>query len=53
MLKLAEGKKTSNATRQHKGLHVMWEYLSTYSKAAEAGVSEPVLMSAGGEFRLR
>lgn len=36
MLKLSEGKKTSNAARQHKGLHVMWEYLSTYSKAADA-----------------
>ena len=53
MLKLAEGKKTSNATRQHKGLHVMWEYLSTYSKAAETGVSESVLVSGEGEFCLR
>ncbi len=56
MLKLGQGKKTLNAARQHKGLHVscclffssiiiliflkvMWEYLSTYSKAADANTA--------------
>ncbi|CAF4667555.1 unnamed protein product [Rotaria socialis] len=39
MLKLEQGKKISNAARQHKGLHVMWEYLSTYSKAADANTT--------------
>ncbi|CAF1456162.1 unnamed protein product, partial [Adineta steineri] len=39
MIKLGKGKKTSNAARQHKGLHVMWEYLSTYSKAADANTA--------------
>ncbi|CAF1047050.1 unnamed protein product [Rotaria sordida] len=39
MLKLEQGKKISNAARQHKGLHVMWEYLSTYSKTADANAT--------------
>ncbi|CAF2620802.1 unnamed protein product [Rotaria sp. Silwood2] len=39
MLKLEQGRKISNAAGQHKGLHVMWEYLSTYSKAADANAT--------------
>ncbi|CAF3557038.1 unnamed protein product [Rotaria sp. Silwood1] len=39
MLKLEQEKKISNAARQHKGLHVMWEYLSTYSKTADANAT--------------
>ncbi|CAF0823433.1 unnamed protein product [Adineta ricciae] len=36
MLKLEQGKRNSNAARQHRGLHVMWEYLSMYSKSTNA-----------------
>ncbi|CAF4922492.1 unnamed protein product, partial [Rotaria sp. Silwood1] len=36
MFKLEQGKRNSDAVRQHKGLHVMWEYLSTYSKTVDA-----------------
>ncbi|CAF1275685.1 unnamed protein product, partial [Didymodactylos carnosus] len=32
MLKLGGMRKNSSVSRQHKGLHVMWEYLSTHSK---------------------
>ncbi|CAF0765748.1 unnamed protein product [Adineta ricciae] len=39
MVKISKGKKTCDAARQHKGLHVMWEYLSTYSKAADANAT--------------
>ncbi|CAF4139791.1 unnamed protein product [Rotaria sp. Silwood2] len=35
MFKLEQGKRNSDAVRQHKGLHVMWEYLSTYSKTVD------------------
>ncbi|CAF3629224.1 unnamed protein product, partial [Didymodactylos carnosus] len=35
MLKLSGTRKNSSASRQHKGLHVMWEYLSTYSKTVD------------------
>ncbi|CAF0893475.1 unnamed protein product [Adineta steineri] len=36
MLKLEQGKRNSDAARQHRGLHIMWEYLSTYSRSADA-----------------
>ncbi|UJR22456.1 hypothetical protein I4U23_025514 [Adineta vaga] len=39
MLKLEQGKRNSNAARQHRGLHVMWEYLSTYSKSVDTNTT--------------
>ncbi|CAF3354648.1 unnamed protein product [Rotaria socialis] len=39
MLKLEQGRRNSDIVRQHRGLHVMWEYLSTSSKAVDTSSS--------------